>query len=37
MLCDSDNGGISSLREVVRLDDFSLFLLMDFRIMVRSL
>jgi hypothetical protein len=34
--CNANNGGVSSVKEAVRLDDFSLFLLIVFRIVVRS-
>jgi hypothetical protein len=37
MLCNANNGGVSSISEAVGLEDFSLFLLVAFRIVVRSL
>jgi hypothetical protein len=37
MLYNVNNDRVSSLKEAVRLDDFSLFLLIVFRIVVRSL
>jgi hypothetical protein len=37
MPCNVNNNRVSSLKEAIWLDDFSLFLLMVFHIVVRSL
>jgi hypothetical protein len=36
-LYNANNGGVSSLKEAIWLDDFSFFLLIVFHIVVRSL